>query len=48
VRYGEPQWKGQIEGLIERHRADIQAILRDYGVPLVEAGASGRPGTPRD
>lgn len=47
VRYGEPQWKSQIEGLIERHRSDIQAILRDYGVPLVEAGTSGRP-APRD
>ncbi|NML15811.1 quinoprotein dehydrogenase-associated putative ABC transporter substrate-binding protein [Azohydromonas caseinilytica] len=50
VRYGEPQWKGQIEGLIERHRPAIQAILREYGVPLVEqqpAGAGGRP-APKD
>lgn len=43
VRYGEPQWKSQIEGLIERRRGDIQAILREFGVPLVESGASGRP-----
>jgi hypothetical protein len=43
VRYGEPQWKSQIEGLIERRRGDIQAILREYGVPLLELGASGRP-----
>lgn len=43
VRYGEPQWKTQIESLIERRRPEINAILRDFGVPLLEtAGASGR------
>jgi hypothetical protein len=36
VRYGEPQWKQQIETLIATHRAEIDAILRDYGVPLLE------------
>ncbi|HET8747691.1 MAG TPA: substrate-binding domain-containing protein [Ramlibacter sp.] len=36
VRYGEPQWKKQIEDLIARHRGEILAILREYGVPLVE------------
>jgi quinoprotein dehydrogenase-associated probable ABC transporter substrate-binding protein len=36
VRYGEPQWKQQIESLIDSRRAEIQAILRDYGVPLLE------------
>lgn len=35
VRYGEAAWKQQIEGLIARHREEILAILRDYGVPLV-------------
>jgi quinoprotein dehydrogenase-associated probable ABC transporter substrate-binding protein len=43
VRYGEPQWKSQIEGLIERRRPEIHAILREFGVPLLEAaGAAGR------
>ncbi len=37
VRYGEPEWKNQIEGLIERHRADIDRILRDFHVPLLDA-----------
>jgi quinoprotein dehydrogenase-associated probable ABC transporter substrate-binding protein len=42
VRYGEPEWKQQIESLIERHRPEIQSILRDYGVPLLEGdGAAG-------
>ena len=37
VRYGEPQWKKQVEALLERHRADIRAILADYAVPLVDS-----------
>jgi quinoprotein dehydrogenase-associated probable ABC transporter substrate-binding protein len=37
VRYGEPEWKKQVEGLIAKHREEILAILRDYGVPLVAA-----------
>jgi len=36
VRYGEPEWKKQIETLITKHQAAIQAILRDFGVPLLE------------
>ncbi|GAB3757190.1 substrate-binding domain-containing protein [Ramlibacter monticola] len=40
VRYGEPAWKKQIEDLIERHRGAILAILREYGVPLVDEGAA--------
>jgi len=37
VRYGEREWKQQIEGLIESKRPEIQAILKEYGVPLVDA-----------
>lgn len=40
VRYGEPKWKQQVEGLIARHRDEILAILRDYGVPLVALPAA--------
>ena len=37
VRYGEREWKQQIERP-DRHRkqAEIQAILKEYGVPLVD------------
>jgi len=35
VRYGEPQWKKQVEDLLARHRDEIRAILVDYGVPLL-------------
>jgi mxaJ protein len=37
VRHGEAQWKQQIEGLIESKQSEIQAILKEYGVPLVDA-----------
>ena len=40
VRYGEPAWKQQVEGLIAKHREEILAILRDYGVPLVPDAAA--------
>lgn len=36
VRYGEREWKQQIESLLERRKPEITAILRDYGVPLLE------------
>jgi mxaJ protein len=37
VRYGERAWKQQIEKLIDSKQPEIQAILREYGVPLVDA-----------
>ena len=40
VRHGEPAWRKQIEELIERHRGEILAILREYGVPLVDDRAA--------
>jgi hypothetical protein len=36
VRYGEREWKQQIEALIESRRDEIQAILAEYGVPVVD------------
>lgn len=36
VRYREPEWKATIESLIDKKRDEIDAILRDYGVPLLE------------
>jgi len=37
VRFGEREWKQQVEGLIDSRKADIQAILKEYGVPVVDA-----------
>lgn len=36
VRYGEREWKQKIEGLIESQKPAILAILKDYGVPVVD------------
>jgi mxaJ protein len=36
VRYGEREWKQQVEGLIDSQKEGIQAILKEFGVPLVD------------
>ena len=36
VRYGEKEWKQQIEQLIEKNKMQIRAILADYGVPQLD------------
>jgi quinoprotein dehydrogenase-associated probable ABC transporter substrate-binding protein len=42
VRYGEREWKQQVEGLLESQRGAILAILRDFGVPLVDESFEAR------
>lgn len=36
VRYGEKEWKEQINQLIDKHQEEINKILTDYGIPLLE------------
>jgi len=36
VRYGEREWKQQVEALIDSRQAEIAAILKEYGVPVVD------------
>ena len=36
VRYGEREWKQQVENLIATKKPEIQAILKEYGVPVVD------------
>jgi len=43
VRYGEREWKQQVEGLIEKHRDEIRRILQDFGVPLVDQSFEAAP-----
>jgi hypothetical protein len=43
VRHGEPAWKQQIETLIDKHRVEIEAILREYGVPLLDNDGAQAP-----
>ena len=42
VRYGEREWKQQVESLIESQRPAIAAILQEYGVPVVDESYSQR------
>jgi mxaJ protein len=37
VRHGESALKAELEGILDRRRADIERILEEYGVPLVNA-----------
>jgi hypothetical protein len=36
VRAGEDDWKRELNSLIRRNQAEIDAILTEYGVPLVD------------
>jgi mxaJ protein len=38
VRYGEADWKRQVETLIQSKKSEIRAILDEFGVPIVEGG----------
>ncbi len=42
VRHGEPEWRSRIQTVIDEAQADIDLILREYGVPLVEEGGKPR------
>jgi hypothetical protein len=41
LRRNEPQWKQVLNDFIAEHKTEIQAILLDYGVPLLDE--QGRP-----
>ena len=43
VRRGEPKWKATIESLIDSNAAEIEAILRDYKIPLLDAQGQIKP-----
>ncbi|WP_017999003.1 substrate-binding domain-containing protein [Paracoccus sp. N5] len=41
VRLGEDEWKRQLNSLIRRHQDEIDAILRDAGVPILDDYGKG-------
>lgn len=43
VRHGEREWKQQVERVIESRRDEIQAVLREYRVPLVDESGTPLP-----
>jgi quinoprotein dehydrogenase-associated probable ABC transporter substrate-binding protein len=44
TRHGDPAWHQRIEEVLQRRQQDITAILRDYGVPLLDD--KGEPAKP--
>ena len=43
VRYGEKEWKDKINQLITENQSEINAILEDYGVPLLPLKKTDKP-----
>jgi quinoprotein dehydrogenase-associated probable ABC transporter substrate-binding protein len=44
VRGSEPDWRRRVNGAIRKHQDEITAVLRDFGVPLLdEQGARLKP-----
>ena len=43
VRFGEPEWKANVERLIAENQPVIERILRDYGVPVLDAQGKLKP-----
>lgn len=46
VRANEPQWRRRINAAIRDRQAEITAVLRDYGVPLLRPDGRLDTGTP--
>jgi quinoprotein dehydrogenase-associated probable ABC transporter substrate-binding protein len=40
LRRNEPEWKHQLNDILRKRKADIESVLRDYGVPLVPVEAA--------
>jgi ABC-type amino acid transport substrate-binding protein len=43
VRFGEPEWKANVDRLIAENQSGIEQILREYGVPLVDSKGGTKP-----
>jgi hypothetical protein len=45
VRFGEENWKRELNSLLRRNKSEIDAILADFGVPIVDdfGRAGGQP-----
>ena len=42
VRYGEREWKQQVETFLEQNGPQIRTILEEFGVPLVDESYSAQ------
>ena len=39
VRYGEGEWKTEVESIVARNKDKIDAVLADYNIPLLDLSA---------
>lgn len=40
LRRNEPEWKHRLNAILRKRKDDIEAVLRDYGVPLIPVEAA--------
>lgn len=43
VRHGEPAWRDAIQAQLDARAPEIEAVLREFGVPLVDESGKPRP-----
>ncbi|MEO6024459.1 MAG: ABC transporter substrate-binding protein, partial [Burkholderiales bacterium] len=43
VRFGEKEWKAQVEKFLDENKTEIHAILKDFGVPLLDESGNVIP-----
>lgn len=43
VRFGEKEWKAQVEKFLDENKTEIHAILNDFGVPLLDESGNVIP-----
>jgi len=43
VRFGEREWRANVDRLIAENQKDIEKILREYSVPLLDADGALKP-----
>ena len=43
VRANEPEWRRRINQAINKHKAEIAAVLTDYGVPMLDEPGQANP-----
>ncbi|MEE3627664.1 substrate-binding domain-containing protein [Nitrospirillum sp. BR 11752] len=45
VRANEPEWRRTVDQALRRHRAEVDTLLADYGIPLLDEENKPIPGT---
>ncbi len=44
VRHGDSEWRDQLNDFIDNHQAEINEIIKSYGIPIVEVVAKPKQG----